>query len=302
MIAGVPVPAVRLAAVPLLTATLRPRHPYRLARSAIGGYPTRRVRDGVLSLAFEAADAPARADVRQRPDGDLELRIEAEDGAAALDRVRFLLACDVDVAPFLRLAEADPLLRRLVPRARGYRPLRLGTIAHAVLRALAGQLIQSSEARRIESRLIQRSATPHGDLYLPPRREQLATLPPARLVACGLASRRAAALTRVLRSFDVERLAGLPAATAAARLQREPNLGPWSAGVVCLEGLGSFERGLAGDLGLIRLCTALLGRPAAVEDTERLLARYGEWAGLASLHLLGHPLARTRARGAAVLV
>ena len=53
-----------------------------------------------------------------------------------------------------------------------------------------------------------------------------------------------------------------------------------------LHGLGRYDRGLVGDLGLIRLCCELLGRRAEAEDTAELLARYGEWAGLASLHLL----------------
>jgi len=51
-----------------------------------------------------------------------------------------------------------------------------------------------------------------------------------------------------------------------------------------------------GDLGLIKLCGALLDRPADVADTARLLARYGDWAGLAGAHLLSLPLAHTRTR------
>ena len=41
-----------------------------------------------------------------------------------------------------------------------------------------------------------------------------------------------------------------------------------------------------GDLGLMKLCTTLLGRPATSEDTAELLRPYGEWAGLASVYLL----------------
>ena len=60
----------------------------------------------------------------------------------------------------------------------------------------------------------------------------------------------------------------------------------WSVATFFLHGLGRYDRGLVGDLGLIRLCGELLGRRAEAEDTAELLARYGEWAGLASLHLL----------------
>ena len=70
------------------------------------------------------------------------------------------------------------------------------------------------------------------------------------------------------------------------RLERERGLGPWSAGVVCLEGLGRPEHGLVGDLGLVKLLRVLRGRPVEGWETAELLAPYGEWAGLASVYLL----------------
>src|SRR5256884_609631 len=75
-------------------------------------------------------------------------------------------------------------------------------------------------------------------------------------------------------------------ATAADRLERERGLGPWSVGVVCVEGLGRYERGLVGDLGLVKLCSALRGRWVEPWETAELLEPYGEWAGLASVYLL----------------
>jgi 3-methyladenine DNA glycosylase/8-oxoguanine DNA glycosylase len=56
--------------------------------------------------------------------------------------------------------------------------------------------------------------------------------------------------------------------------------------VIALEGLGSYERGLVGDLGLLKLCKALHGRWVETEETAELLAPYGEWQGLASVYLL----------------
>jgi 3-methyladenine DNA glycosylase/8-oxoguanine DNA glycosylase len=71
-----------------------------------------------------------------------------------------------------------------------------------------------------------------------------------------------------------------------ARLVRERGLGPWSLGVVCLEGLGRYEHGLYRDLGLAKLASALWGRWVEAEETDELLAPYGEWGGLASVYLL----------------
>jgi 3-methyladenine DNA glycosylase/8-oxoguanine DNA glycosylase len=102
----------------------------------------------------------------------------------------------------------------------------------------------------------------------------------------GLAARKAAVLVRLSREWDVERLRAVPSSAAARRIERERGLGPWSAGVICLYGLGRFDRGLVGDLGLIKLCSSLRGRWADADDTRELLAPYGEWAGLASVYLL----------------
>ncbi|MGH3117446.1 MAG: hypothetical protein ACRDQ2_10110, partial [Gaiellales bacterium] len=102
----------------------------------------------------------------------------------------------------------------------------------------------------------------------------------------GLAARKAAVLVRLSREWDLERLRAVPTGAAAARIERERGLGPWSAGMICLYGLGRFDRGLVGDLGLIKLCSALRGRWADADDTRELLEPYGEWAGLASAYLL----------------
>src|SRR5207237_993837 len=71
-----------------------------------------------------------------------------------------------------------------------------------------------------------------------------AALAPARPRALGLPARRAATLVRLCRELDLERLHTASTDSAAGRLLRERGIGPWSVGVVCLEGLGRAERGL----------------------------------------------------------
>ena len=115
----------------------------------------------------------------------------------------------------------------------------------------------------------------------------LAAVAPFELRRLGLHERRGAALVRLCRSLELERLHDLPTDTVVRRIERERGLGPWSAGVVCLEGLGRFEHGLVGDLGLIKLVRALRGREVVETwETAELLEPYGEWAGLASVYLL----------------
>jgi 3-methyladenine DNA glycosylase/8-oxoguanine DNA glycosylase len=251
----------------MLETAVRPAGPYSLALSArLAGNATRTFRDGVLRSTL-AVDGRAET-------------------AQGLERLRFVLALDDDHTPFLRRFAQDPLLGRAVRELRAYRPVRLASVAQSLLRALCGQLIDSKSAWLLERRIV-RATTPVLDgLHAPPSCADLARLSPAELRRLGLHARRAAALVRICRSLDLERLRELPTDAAAARLERERGLGPWSVGLVCLEGLGRTERGLVGDLGLIKLCSALQGRWADAADTARLLEPYGEWAGLAGAYLL----------------
>jgi 3-methyladenine DNA glycosylase/8-oxoguanine DNA glycosylase len=88
------------------------------------------------------------------------------------------------------------------------------------------------------------------------------------------------------RSIDLERLRELDGDRIAARLQRERGIGPYSVGVVFIEGLGRYDRGINRDLGLVKLLSLIEGRWVEAEETDELLARYDEWQGLASVYLL----------------
>jgi 3-methyladenine DNA glycosylase/8-oxoguanine DNA glycosylase len=267
--------------------TLEPVGPYSLKASARHASDRTRVfRDGLLTCVFEAGGRPAVARVWQAPTGAVRVRLESEAPDEALSELRFLLALDDDHTEFLRRFGTDPLLRPALTRLRGMRPLRTGTVTHALVKALCGQLISAREARRIEARLLRLAAPEHAGFLLPPTRGAFAPRSPAELCRYGLVARKAAALVRISRAFDIEKLRAVDTGAAVRRIEEERTLGPWSAGVICLYGLGRYEHGLVGDLGLIRLASARLGRPATPDDTADLLQPYGEWAGLASIYLL----------------
>jgi 3-methyladenine DNA glycosylase/8-oxoguanine DNA glycosylase len=270
-----------------LETTIVPKPPYSLALSArMRSDATRFLRDGVLTMVFEVDDAPALARVYQLCDGSLAVRLEGVGERAALEKLRFILAADASHTPFLERFERDPLVGRATTELAGLRPLRTATVTHALLKAVCGQLIQAKAARLLENRLVRKASTEHAGLRLPPGRTTFSRFTRAELARDGLVSRKASALLRLTHDFDPERLHGVETAAAATRIERERGLGPWSAGMVCLHGLGRYERGLVGDLGLIKLCAALRGRPADVDETRELLEPYGEWAGLASVYLL----------------
>src|SRR5262249_55226490 len=148
---------------------------------------------------------------------------------------------DDDHSEFARRFANDPLLARPLHHLRGLRPLRTDTVAHSLLRAVAGQLITAREARTHERTVIRAATRALGGLHAAPTSAALARFAPAELRRLGLGNRRGSALVRLCRGTDLEQLKALPTAAAAQRLERERGLGPWSAGVVCLEGLGRYE-------------------------------------------------------------
>jgi 3-methyladenine DNA glycosylase/8-oxoguanine DNA glycosylase len=265
-------------------AELRPIGPYSLRISGrLASDATRAVVDGTYRATVRVDDRLEAVHAVQRADGTI---VVAADSDAGVDHVRFALALDDDHSEFVRRFAGDPLLGETLHRIRGLRPMRTATVAQALLRAVAGQLIQASRARQIERTIVRAASPALGGLHAAPTAAELARFSPAQLGRLGLGARRASCLVRLCRSLDLEGLKEQPSGAVAARLVRERGLGPWSVGVVCLEGLGRYEHGLARDLGLAKLASALWGRWAEPDETDVLLEPYGEWAGLASVYLL----------------
>jgi len=265
----------------LIETRLTPRGPYSLPFSArLASDATRTFRDGVFTAAL--GDELVRA--WQSPDGTITVRAASE---AGVERLRWTLALDDDHSEFLRAVRSDPFLGPASRALRGLRPVRVSTVAQALLRAFCGQLIEAKRARRLEQTIIRTICAPVADgLHAAPTTRDLAALAPSQLRGFGLHTRRAAALVRLCRTVELERLHDAPTPVVAARLGRERGLGPWSIGVVCLEGLGRYDYGLVGDLGLVKLLRELRGREVEGWETAELLAPYGEWAGLASMYML----------------
>jgi len=264
---------------------VRPAGPFSLADSTKhASDATRYLRDGTLTTAMRVGDRIELGSARQTVDGRVVLRAESEQG---FEKLRFIVPVDADHSDFLRRFARDPLIGEATLRFQGMRMLRLPTVAQTLLRAFCGQLIDSRHARELEVGIV-RALMPRVEgttLRAPPTSGTFARLAPVRLRQLGLHARRAAALVRVCRSLDLERLHGLSTTQAADFVERQRGLGPWSAGIVCLEGLGRYERGLVGDLSLIKLMSRLRGRWVEGHETAELLEPYGEWAGLASLYL-----------------
>src|SRR5690242_14630403 len=123
----------------MLEAAIQPTGPYRLDL----------ITRGVSWSAPLVGDTHAEA--WQRPDGTVVVRAPDDEG---LKLARFMLALDDDTTEFHRRFRNDPLLGPTARALVGWRPLRLATVAHALLRAVSGQLVESRRARQIERAIL----------------------------------------------------------------------------------------------------------------------------------------------------
>ncbi len=249
----------------MLEDVVTPTGPYRLRLMCRSGAWQGPLADGSTATAW------------QRSDGRIVLQATTR---AGLDHARFMLALDDDTTAFHHRFGSDPLLGPTVRMLVGYRPLRLATVTHAALRAMCGQLIEARRAIAIERSILRELGAAVAT------RDGLAPLSPSDLRRHGLALSRATTLIRLVRSLDLERLREHDTEVVLRRLGRERGIGPWSVGVIALEGLGRYDHGLVGDLGLVKLLSSLRGSWVEAGETAELLAPYEEWQGLAGLFLM----------------
>jgi DNA-3-methyladenine glycosylase II len=218
-----------------------------------------------------------------------------------LQLVRRMLGVEVDLTPFYRSASKVQWLHPLVSRMRGVRPPRYPTIWEACVNAIVFQQISLHAASSIMGRLTVGLAEPveHRGvrLYPFPSPEQLLNAPDRVLRGAGLSAGKLATLRRVADALgagaiDQRQLERLSSPDAVAFLRSIKGIGPWTAVVILLRGLGRLDVFPANDSSVARNLT-LLGGPAAI-DVEALLDTLGPERGMLYYHLL---LGRLETRG-----
>lgn len=258
-----------------------------------------RARGGVLERLLHVDGRPVVVRVTQTGAGGVLFGARAEDreaAARAIARMRFALGVDDDLRPFWERFRDDPLIGASLRRRPWLRVARRPVAFEALAWAVCEQLIESSRASAIERRIV-RALGPRcrrTGLRDVPAAVALAGCAPARLESCGLAARRALALRRVAREVAAGRLDldGPDHERAWRRLLAIPSIGRWTVEMLALRGQGRYDVVPAGDLGFLKWLGALRsgGDPAAradEADVRALLARFGEWRGLAGAHALG---------------
>ena len=256
----------------------------------------------VRSLGEGAERAVVR--VSQPHPGTLTVEIEGNrpEHPRLLALVRRMLGLEVDLARFYRSASQIEWLHPLVSRMRGVRPPRYPTIWEACVNAIVFQQISLHAASAIMGRLTMGLGEPlERDgvrLYGFPGAGQVLSAPDSLLRGAGLSAGKLATLRRVADALgagglDEARLEKLPSPDAAALLRSIKGIGPWTAVVILLRGLGRLDVFPGNDTSVERNLT-LVGAPARL-DVETLLDTLGPERGMLYYHLL---LGRLETRGA----
>ena len=275
---------------------VRPPWPFRLGGASMDGLLRRR--GAALQRLLRIGGEPVLVGIVQPAPDRVVFAARAGTGAAAWEgiaRMRFATAVDDDLRPFWDRFRGDPVIGRAVRRARGLRVRRQPDPWETLLGAITEQLIELERAKAIQRRLIAAFGyrCPATGMRDAPAPVAIAAQAPARLVSFDLAPKRAIAMRRCaeavaagrldLRDHDLRRLRGM----------RE--IGPWTCEMVALHGQGRYDVVPAGDLGFLKIIGRLVtGNPRARADEAEVrgfFEPYGEWKGLAGVHLM-HAAAR----------
>ncbi len=249
----------------------------------------------VLDLAILLEDSWQTVGVRlDQLEGRVRARVLDNPGQAMTTDVcaqlERLLSLDTDGADFAAIIARDPVVAALREQHCGIRPVLLPSPYEAAARAIIGHQLPARQAAAITARI----AGAHGVrvdlaghmLHGFPAPSQLADLPTIQ----GLAGRKVAQL-RVLGSAAADgwlssaRLRTLPRDEALAELQQLPGIGPFSAELVMMRGVGEPDAFPLTEKRLHRAMAAAyqLGAAPSLAKLEQVAERwrpYRNWAGL----------------------
>jgi len=261
--------------------------------------------EGQYVRALAGTHSPVIVRVEQvRPDA-LEVTIESDltDHTGALALVRRMLGADRDLTDFERAAARVAWLAPLVERMRGVKPPRYPALWDACVNAVVFQQVSLRAASTIMHRLICALGQPvmvaglPMPLYLFPTAEHIQCAADNALRKTGLSAAKIATLRRVadalaagtLRATTLERY---PSPDAAAILRQIKGIGPWTAAVILLRGLGRLDVFPANDASVASNIALVAG--SSTFDVPSVLTVLGEQRGMLYFYLL---LARLEARG-----
>lgn len=212
--------------------------------------------------------------------------------------LRKMLGLDVDPEPLQALAERERMLRPTALALRGMRPPRFAELFEAFLNVVPFQQVSLDAGVSIVNRVVQRfgeSLEHEGHrFYAVPTARVIAEARVDALRKCGLSIQKSETLRRAANAIATgelseENLARLSSKEATRVLSELKGIGPWSASLVLLRGLGRLDLFPPGDVGATRGLGKIMNLNSD-SSLARVVRRLGDYRGYLYFCSLGDSL------------
>ena len=257
---------------------------------------------GQYIRAFDGFGEPVIARVTQERPESLAVTLDGDlaEHPRALALIRRMLGVDRDLMHFNRAAARISWLRPIARRMRGVKPPRYASLWEACVNAIVFQQVSLHAASAILRKMILAVGEPltcdGSTLHAFPSVESVQHAKDGPLLAAGLSGRKLGTLRRVADALlsgvlDEAVLEERASPDAIELLCRVKGIGPWTATVILLRGLGRLDVFPMNDSSVARNLTLVAG--LAPFDVEQILRALGPQKGMLYYHLL---LARLEVR------
>lgn len=217
-------------------------------------------------------------------------------GGAIRSLVMRQFGTDLDLAPFYRLADSDPVLFKLTNHFRGMRIPQSAAVYETLISAILEQQINLSFAHQVKLALIEkygRAIEFEGRRYNSfPLPAALAIVTPRelrRIQISGPKARYIIAISRAVLdgSLDLEGLRALSPSATHARLVEQKGVGPWTAQYVGMRALGHLDCLPAADVGLQKAIQRFYGlrKLPSAKRVAQMARAWAGWRSHATFHL-----------------
>ena len=258
--------------------------------------------DGRYLRALNGRTKPVIVSVTQPRRNALSVSVKGSraDDVPAVACIRRVLGTDRNLSAFYRRARDIPWLAALARRMRGLRPPRYPELFEACTNAILFQQVSLQAASAIMRRLLHVVGTDVEHEGVPlvvfPKAERFLDAKDAALRAAGLSASKLATLRRAAEAIASGALTEamldeLPSEVAALLLQGIKGIGPWTASLILLRGLGRIDVLPGNDSGVRANLDRFAGKRVT---TASVVEQLGTQRGMAYFCLL---LARLDARG-----
>jgi len=261
--------------------------------------------DGCYRRVIDTGEGPLLAEVVDRGTvaaPDLRCTLHGPHSASARHTaaraLRRVLGLDLDPVVLRRAAEREPAMRATARALCGLRPPRFGGLFEAFASVVPYQQVSIDAGIAVLGRTVERfgDALVHeGERYYAfPTPAAIVRARPRALRACGLSAQKTRTLQMIARAIDSgaldeRELDRLSSEAAGARLVALRGVGPWTAGLVLLRGLGRLDVFPPGDVGAARSLRALLGTTSTAK-IDATIERFGTLRGYLYFCALGGQL------------